>query len=302
MRRSCKLIIILGSCKIADGGCTGYFYAILVIALIISDAYRFVNTKNRFVSDLKQFMSDVNRFFILIGNKMTIADDIIDSNYSTEQGERIRKLREHTGLSRPQFSKKYAKYGLTKGALIAWEIGRWRGGVPMEGVQKLVKAFHDEGFAVTPEWLLTGSGISPLLNTPISQGGWSAPSVAITDLQMILKELQFFRELHPRAVDAIVTDDAMMPLFNPGDYVAGERYTGDKINAAIGMPSIIQTQAGHILIRLLEQGELENTYTLSSINPYFKIELKSQEKNIELLSVAPIVWIRKSHLHTVKIS
>lgn len=204
---------------------------------------------------------------------------------AVQRAERIKYLRKKLlDLSRPKFAN---KHGIAKGSLQNWEDVRY-GGLTENGAYQLVRAFQAEGINCTVDWLLHGIGETPvrqtLLDTFLLQ-----PEVK-ADETMLAEELQVFYRLHQNAVDAIVSDDALSPCYMPGYHVAGEKLFSHDINKAVGLPCIVQTQTGMLLIRMVQKGTIPEHYTLTCTNPETN-ELDLTD--IKLFSAAPIIWIRK---------
>lgn len=192
-----------------------------------------------------------------------------------ERGTRLRHLRVALRYSREKLAK---KCGVAATSIQAWEIGRY-GGLTANGAIKLIEVFRQDGIEVTLDWLLNGMGVDPL----------KLPAVENLPLtQIISQELRLFHKNNANAVDAIVNDSAMEPWFSPNDLVAGIRKFDDEIDDLIGSPCIVQLANGQILIRLLEEGNKSNCYTLKGINP-----TTSDLTDINLFSAARIIWHRR---------
>ena len=220
------------------------------------------------------------------------------------RGQRVKYIRETIlGLSRNKFSQRHKDLELTVSTLQNWEDARY-GGLTEKGGRKLIEAFAREGVQCSLQWLLFGTGEAPpeardfnlvIENITAKQAVQilaDTGNKSLTDEESIAKELRYFRELHVDAIDAIVSDDGLSPYFEPGDCVAGIRLNGQDIRKAIGLPCIIQTQLGQVLVRKLEAGSQMGYYTLLCTNPHTQVkDIKATE--VKLFSAAPIVWLRK---------
>ncbi len=214
-------------------------------------------------------------------------------NPSSEQAkaraERIKRLREFVRLSRPKFAEKYAKYGIKKNSLQNWESARWYG-LTESGAIMLTQAFQDEGLKITIEYLMYGVGEDPIPD--------SIPFRILEDVaqpsekSIIAGELRYFHQHNANAIDTVITDDALAPCLGPGDYVAGIRYFDHDMEKAIGHPSIVQTESGDFLVRVVNCGNDLEYYTLTCSNPK-TTAAPSTLKDVKLFSAAPILWIRK---------
>jgi hypothetical protein len=205
------------------------------------------------------------------------------------RAKRLRLIRQFLRLSRPALEKKYA---IAACSLQNWEQGRY-GGLSEKGARKVVRAFAAEGVECTMEWLLYGVGKNPI--TPQARPFQSKITKShSTEAEIIAKELQTFHSLNMNAVDCVMQDDGMLPIYLPGDHLAGVRFFSSDINKAIGLSCIAQTTEGDIFVRLLEEGDISNRYNLIVINPHTTLR---NVKNIELLSVAPILWMRRKGIN-----
>lgn len=223
--------------------------------------------------------------------------DDSNSNSAKARGKRLRYIRENMlGLSRNKFARRHKDKKLTINNLQNMEDGRFKG-MKVEHVELLMPILEDEGIICSKFWLLEGTGEAPRFGSYLEQisGENPTPAQPSTELNAqdkpdeiaIAIELRAFRECHIDAVDAIISDDALGPCFLNGDHVAGVRYTGTEIVKAIGLPCIIQTQTGQVLIRKLNAGHAEGYYNLtgaSAANKQYTII------DIKLFSAAPIIW------------
>lgn len=206
---------------------------------------------------------------------------------SKARGKRLYYLRkELLRLSRESFGE---KHNIPVASLKNWEQARYTG-LTERGAKKLIPAFQQEGINCTLEWLLYGIGENPaspfpslnqLLNTP-----------ATTNESIIAQELRLFHQLNDSAVDCIVTDNGMAPCILVGDHVAGKRYFGQDIEHTVGLPCIVQTLTGEVLVRLVKKGSYTERFTLQCTNTNTAISQPLIE-NVQLFSVAPILWIRR---------
>jgi len=101
-----------------------------------------------------------------------------------------------------------------------------------------------------------------------------------------------FRQLNKHAIDFIVDDDAMLPHYQLGDYIAGTKRFEEKILSLIGYDCIVQTVDGRIYMRNLQRGPRENSFNLVATN----LQAKTQNAiiyDVELASAAPVIWHRR---------
>ncbi len=174
---------------------------------------------------------------------------------------------------------------ISPNSLQNWEQMRNKG-LTEEGAKRLVEAFKQKGVNCTVEWLMYGTGLSP-------SGHCDSGSIpqSINEDELIEKELTYFKQLNGNVLSHIVSDDSMLPVLWPGDYVAGKYYEGDTVKHAVDLPCIIETNQGNKLIRILQAGDEPNSYNL--VCPNNNSYVKKFIANIEVRKAAPILWIRR---------
>lgn len=168
-------------------------------------------------------------------------------------------------------------------ALKGWEL--FKGiGLTEAGAAKLVKAFKDKGVYCTEAWLMHGIG---------SEAAPFSDSLNINDNedQQIAEEILLFRT-QTNTLDTVIPDDSMVPLFYPGNYVAG---IINDIKNAINKECIVITVSNEILVRTVRYGDMPGRYHLVCSNEHCQTA-KKEIKNASLLAVAPILWIRRKNL------
>lgn len=209
---------------------------------------------------------------------------------------RLKSLREMTGLSRNDFHK---RYGIPRGTLQNWESARF-GGLTIKGAKNIIRAFTAEGISCEVDWLLHGTGNGPRFtehtqnhrNNELKKHNDVNEHIFEAETSVITKEILLFRQNHNNAIDIVVADDGMKPLWSPGDYIAGVKRYQDDIQSTLGQYCIIQTHEYGNLFRKISQGDDENLYNLSIINHHSKIK-KPVLYNIPVISSAPVIWTRK---------
>jgi len=216
------------------------------------------------------------------------------SPLAKERAQRIKDMRKALRLSRKKFCEKYKKIGITASSLQSWEEVRWNG-LTEKGAHLLCQAFQEEGIHVTLEWLLFGVGTDPLAE--VFRYYIPAEITKPVEKNPIPNELRLFQQHHTDVIDTIISDDNFTPLLEIGDRVAGTRYFDQDMEKAIDRLCIVQTLAGEQFICILQSGKQQGRYTLACINPTTNMMFNFLE-NVELFSVAPILWIRKPELPT----
>lgn len=210
--------------------------------------------------------------------------------------ERLKRVRNLANLTRKELCE---KSGININTLKGWEIGRY-GGLTKRGAEKIVKHLAKAGVQCTPEWLLFKIGSDPKLTPNFEelrdaseQTANQASREESNEEQKIIRELLFFREHYKNSVDYLIMDNAMMPVYQKGEYVAGIKRT-KYFDALIGYDCIVQTADGTILLRALHPGRKAGFYNLISHN----LQTTTIEPVIYdaiLVSAAPVIWHRKKN-------
>lgn len=201
---------------------------------------------------------------------------------------RIQSIRKALGLSRQQFHRVFA---IPIGTLQHWENLSDSCGLSEKGARKLTEALCIWNIRINPEWLLHGIGAKPILPAKFQR----LPSMTAASRNLdasIEKELSFFYECHPEAMDVIMPDDSMAPGLQETDHLAGVKLYDADIGLAVGKDCIVVTQDNECLVRWVNAGDVPNLYTLKARN--FQTQAKKPiVYDIKLLSAAPIIWIRR---------
>lgn len=203
------------------------------------------------------------------------------------RGDRIKSARMLAGYTRKAFADKFS---IPIPTIRAWEEPpNGRNGVTSSGVKRLIKVFHESGIYCTQDWILNGAGPGPTL---VDRYNDNTPEKAITwgEEEAILRDIESFKQNNRSAMVAVVTDRAMMPYYSYGDYVGGEKKTGQDIRSLVGLICIVEV-LGKLLIRRISMVDANNRYTLTILNMDV-LEADPVMSQVELNSAAQIVWHR----------
>ncbi len=226
---------------------------------------------------------------------MLINDDISPPglDLGRQRGDRLKLLR--TELLRLSRNALAEIYNIPAGTIQNWEDAR-HGGLTEKGARRFIEVLNSQGINCKLEWLLYGIGQAPEQLTMRPQKGILQKITATAqskELDKIAKELMLFYEHTSNAVDMIVSDDAMIPSYFPGDHLAGKRYFNEDLNKLIGQICIVQTQSGIMTVRQLLSGSHRDHYDLIAINKESKIE-ELNLFDVRIFSVAPVLWMRRA--------
>lgn len=229
-------------------------------------------------------------------DKMRTSNAFIQNNSSSSaiaKAERLKRVRNLANLSREEFCVN-GEINLT--TLISWEVARF-GGLSKKGAASVIARVAKEGVFVTPEWLLYEIGVGPEVQAdykklPKAKEKLKLATQLPSEKARIIEELMVFKSLNKYATDFMITDDAMLPHYQEGDYVAGTKRFGEKIHLLVGYDCIVQVNDGRILMRHLQQGPRYDSFNLVSTNLQSKVQ-NAVIYDVKLASAAPIVWHRR---------
>lgn len=228
----------------------------------------------------------------------------LPSNNSTQEeyrlrADRLKLARKLTNLTLDEIPE---KFGISKHTFYAWESGR--NPIKEKMVSKIIHSLRQAGIYCTAEWLLFGTGLSPRFMHEVSQASDTLLSQPEKESSVdefnqfyeeiaIFSEIKVFQKVNKNADVRFVSDDAMLPLYAPGEYVGGIRYFGEDIfHKALNTNCIVETKTGESFIRHLLKGRQPGLYTLVSLNA------NAHTANLvlydtDLKSAAPIIWHRR---------
>lgn len=218
-------------------------------------------------------------------HKNTVQDNSLTS--ANARAARCLLLRDMMGLSREAVR---LRYGIARGTLQNWESARF-GGLTQKGAKIIITASRAEGIDVSMQWLLYGIGTEPRFSSAVDTEIVNNKKLVVSDqdMQNVSKMLNTFRAHHPDCIDMLIQDDAMSPLFNPGEYVAGNRKYLSDIEGVVGLQCIVQTQDYGNLLRYLKLGDEINLYHLISLNHDSTVS-QATLYNVPIISAAPVIW------------
>lgn len=217
-------------------------------------------------------------------------DDSLSSPIA--KGERLRRIRHLANLSRDEFC---SDGQITLATLISWEVGRYNGLSP-KGAARVIARVAKEGVFCTSEWLLYEIGVGPEVRVDykkaLTQANIIEAENSISHDSIVIEELLLFRKLNKNSIDFMIEDDAMLPHYRQGDYVAGIKRFGTKIATLVSLDCIVQINDGRILMRNLQQGPREQSYNLIPTHLQTKVK-DAILYDVDIVSAAPIVWHRR---------
>lgn len=194
--------------------------------------------------------------------------------------ERIKLARNMLGLSRKEIEE---RFHISANTLQSWELGR--NILTTKGAKRLSTFFVRQGLLCSDSWLLTGEGQLPKL----LEGSESLPQTLTEDL-VILSEIEAFKAINSDPVIIIIRDDSMEPVYNFGDYVAGNKRVGNDIARLVGTHCIVETGQGDTFVRKVLLGSKRSLFSLACINNYSQTQPIIPD--VKLRYAAQIIWHR----------
>ncbi len=214
-------------------------------------------------------------------------------------GKRLKHLRLLAGINRYELAE---KANINKSTLSLWENAKSVEGKPTNrSITKLLNAFKEAGVVCNEIWLLTGTGIAPVmvkhptLNTNLNEVNNVEHLVVANDFQntqTFENELKLFLK-NKGSVIYKIKHNFMYPIFRAGDMLGG-----------IWQPSTISDDEKICIINI--DNNLQVRRVRKSIHEgYFNVSYLTYDKdqiepfeinNVSLLTIAPIirVWRKES--------
>lgn len=201
-----------------------------------------------------------------------------------QRGLRLEQLRKLAGLSRYDLSKLSGNGAST---LQYWEKGQAKG-IPVYEAERLVQIFNKIGVKCSISWLLHGEDDEPIL---LSQFNLHFEDDATID-KALIEEVKFFQLHHSDCIIFKIEDDAMLPFYNSGDIVGGDKRYGDDIINIVNRNCIVELSSGECICRYLRVTDKKKHYNLLSLN----INAASPSATVLETRVnwaAEVIWHRK---------
>ncbi|MDP3268723.1 MAG: hypothetical protein Q8M40_06690 [Legionella sp.] len=191
---------------------------------------------------------------------------------------RLRKIRNLANLSRKDLcNTDFLKLNTYKG----WELARF-GGLPLDGAERVVLRVAKENVFCSVEWLLYGTGQEPYILPQIND------NKVLDETELILKEILVFQSLYKDTVYAKITDDALLPDYIEGDYVAGIKFFGQDMSLALNQVCLVELSNGQLMVRYLKQNQHNKKFQLLATNINNTLEI-AQPSDIQLNFAAPVI-------------
>ena len=191
-------------------------------------------------------------------------DKVFKRKLALERGKRVKLIRTLANLTRKEM---FEKYSINPNTTHAWEKGTNL--LTEKKAINLVEVFNQEGIAVTKEWLLYGENPESINKSNLDDKTQDLKDIIhIKGDLKILDEVNYFRHNNLNSVSAMISDEALFPLFCVGDYVGGVNTIGKSLNELVGEFCIITTKDGRVLIKKILSYKGKNDFLVGGINPF----------------------------------
>lgn len=213
--------------------------------------------------------------------------EIAQKQLLIDRGERLRIVRSMLRMTIVEFA---ALCECGESTIRQWEQGR-ASGFTRKGAVKVCRVLEITPVACDIDWLLEGSQSPPHFKQAKPPTKLSLPvhTADSSDEKSIKVEIEHFSQTAAEPLIMRVQDDAMEPFFLKGDYVAGNRIFGLKINQLVGQICIVQTVDGLILLRKIHSQHSEK-YRLLALNPNAVSELIMIESELVCAAAITRLW------------
>ena len=216
--------------------------------------------------------------------------NIVDKNPSSQaKALRLKRVRNLGNLTRRDIED---RYGINLNTYKGWELAR-HGGLSRKGAKQIVEILQNNGVMCSIEWLLYGVGEKPQLIDQFEVREETAGyDTTLNNSEVDKQIIQVFKHGYKDTIDLIIDDDGMEPYYSIGEWVLGVKRFGKEIKKFVNKNCIVQTASESVMLRHLQCGNKKNVYTLTCLNPNTFVE-QPVLYNVELISIAPIIWIRR---------
>lgn len=188
--------------------------------------------------------------------------------------KRISLLRQMTGLSRIDFSK---KYNIHLSTINNWENGNFKL-LSSTAAEMLRQYLQNEGIICTTEWILLGTGTIPDTSHLLTRYTKSKNTIEL--------EINQFKTHYNDAVIIEVKTDLLAPFIEIGDFIGALPIKIYQISSLINKLCVLRGKATEIGI-LLKDKEKQSYLLKNNLNG------NATTINLKNLEIAKIIWLRK---------
>ena len=171
---------------------------------------------------------------------------------------------------------------IPKQTYAVWENVRFHG-LTKTGAERVLERYQELGVICTISWLLHGVGAPPLMKQDINNDTISTPEDVADELLAFTNKAA--------ALNHYVTDNAMAPLYEQGDIVAGYIVSAEKADGKNCIILFDQGNSHHKTIGRInfnDEGLIISYTNAKSPARFLEVE--------KIISIAPIIWQRKPQL------
>ncbi len=203
------------------------------------------------------------------------------------RGDRIKSARMLAGYTRKSFAEQFC---IPTATIRAWEEPPTnRKGITSNGAKRLIKALNNSGVYCTSDWLLSGKGPGPTMINQLSDNE-QPDQIHWGQEEAVFRDINAFKRNNHSPLVAVITDNAMLPFYNYGDYVGGVIREKSQIRSLVGQNCIIDL-GDRIVVRRISVVNKNDFFTLSALNMDTNVE-EPIITNVRIEAAAQIVWHR----------
>lgn len=156
---------------------------------------------------------------------------------------RAKRLKELRRLAKLTLQEMAEGGQINYNTLCGWESAK-HGGLTEKGALKVVERLKDLGVECSIEWLMYGTGMQP----KSSQLIMSAKKLTSTT-QLIQEQSEVLKKMYSNMIQLLLADDAMLPDYQTGDFLAGLAMPLSALYKANGQNIIACLAGGETVLR-----------------------------------------------------
>ncbi len=206
------------------------------------------------------------------------------------RGKRLKRVRQLAGLTRDELAN---QAGVSKATLSYWENASLSS-LSDKGAEKIVKALAKYGIACSLEWLLLGIGNAPQMQDLMFELPKPETLPLVASASDILSnslqaEIDLFLSANANSVATVVKHTALNPIIEAGDRIGGIWQSAE--SPLIHDKLCIVNLNNQLQVRKVKKTNDQGLFDLSYISYSHDLNEPFELKNIQLLTVAPIIRI-----------
>lgn len=228
-----------------------------------------------------------------------MSNKLIKKDLKIERGQRLKFLRDMTGMS----GEKFAHHcGVARSTITGWETGA--NGLTERGARKVLEAMKKEGITCNILWLLHGVGMRPKITDQNklsrlhypdfkSEFEQSVQEPSLEEGMNYFEEIALFKKQYTDHLIYTLPDDSMSPIYQAYDCVGGYKLSHSQLELAQGKICIVLLKGEHapLVRRIKLEGASYDKISLYVINAEASLHYPPlyQMPMDAVIGVAPII-------------